>query len=43
MQIFGPPPLRGEHTREILTELGYSLDAIRDLKETGIIICPDVA
>ena len=43
MQIFGPPPLRGEHTREILTELGYSLDAIRELKETGIIICPDVA
>jgi crotonobetainyl-CoA:carnitine CoA-transferase CaiB-like acyl-CoA transferase len=32
-----PPPQLGEHTREILEELGYDEDAIRELRETNAI------
>ena len=32
-----PPPKLGEHTREILEELGYDEDAIRSLKEEKVI------
>ncbi|KYK38695.1 MAG: CoA transferase [Theionarchaea archaeon] len=31
------PPLLGEHTAEILTDLGYTDDEIRTLKEKGVI------
>jgi crotonobetainyl-CoA:carnitine CoA-transferase CaiB-like acyl-CoA transferase len=32
-----PPPLLGEHTRTILTELGYSDAAVRDLQSQGVV------
>jgi crotonobetainyl-CoA:carnitine CoA-transferase CaiB-like acyl-CoA transferase len=31
-----PPPLPGEHTREVLEELGYDADEIAELMERGI-------
>ena len=33
----GPAPLRGEHTRPVLKELGYTDDQIRDYKKRGIV------
>jgi crotonobetainyl-CoA:carnitine CoA-transferase CaiB-like acyl-CoA transferase len=33
----GPPPLPGEHTHTILTELGYGRADIEKLSETGVI------
>lgn len=39
-----PAPLHGEHTREVLSELGYSDDAIADLDDADIIaIASEVA
>jgi crotonobetainyl-CoA:carnitine CoA-transferase CaiB-like acyl-CoA transferase len=35
--IHSAPPLLGEHTDEILGELGYDVGAIRALQETGVI------
>jgi len=32
-----PPPLLGEHTEEILQSLGYDMEAIKNLKEKGIV------
>jgi len=33
----GPAPLKGEHTRPVLKELGYTDDQIRGFKERGIV------
>ena len=33
----GPAPLKGEHTRPVLKELGYTDDQIRDLQERGVV------
>ena len=35
-----PPPLRGEQNRTILTELGYSIDAICELEAINVVIPP---
>jgi CoA:oxalate CoA-transferase len=32
-----PPPLLGEHTDEVLAEIGYSAEAIRVLRSSGVI------
>jgi crotonobetainyl-CoA:carnitine CoA-transferase CaiB-like acyl-CoA transferase len=32
-----PPPLLGEHTDEILAELGYPADAVRALRDGGVV------
>jgi len=37
-KIQGPSPLLGEHTEEILKQLGYSPNAIADLEKQGIIM-----
>jgi crotonobetainyl-CoA:carnitine CoA-transferase CaiB-like acyl-CoA transferase len=36
-QFFRPAPLLGEHTEEILGRLGYGGDAIKELRESGVI------
>jgi crotonobetainyl-CoA:carnitine CoA-transferase CaiB-like acyl-CoA transferase len=36
-RIFGPPPLAGQHTVDILTELGFNSDAIEHLRATNIV------
>ena len=33
----GPAPLKGEHTRPVLRELGYTDEQIRDFKQRGIV------
>ena len=33
----GPAPIKGEHTRPVLKELGYTDDQITDFKERGIV------
>jgi crotonobetainyl-CoA:carnitine CoA-transferase CaiB-like acyl-CoA transferase len=40
-KIHGPPPLAGEHTREILAWLGYSDDQIDELKASGVVYFPN--
>jgi formyl-CoA transferase len=32
-----PPPLLGEHTAEVLSELGYSAADIAAMRDTGVI------
>jgi crotonobetainyl-CoA:carnitine CoA-transferase CaiB-like acyl-CoA transferase len=39
-RISGPPPLLGEHTKQVLAELNYSDDEIADLGERGITTWP---
>lgn len=36
-KIESPPPKLSEHTEEVLTKLGYSIEEIKDFKEKGII------
>jgi alpha-methylacyl-CoA racemase len=36
-EIQGPPPRIGEHTNEILTEIGVAPDAAARLRETGVV------
>ncbi|MYD44502.1 MAG: CoA transferase [Gammaproteobacteria bacterium] len=36
-----PPPLLGEHSREVLQELEYSPDAIKSLIAEQVVACPD--
>jgi crotonobetainyl-CoA:carnitine CoA-transferase CaiB-like acyl-CoA transferase len=39
--IYGPPPLVGQHTREILEELGFIGAEQDELKEQGVVYWPD--
>ena len=38
--VWGPPPLIGQHTRDILSELGFEGAAQDDLKERGVVTWP---
>ncbi len=40
-RIAGPPPLLGEHSREVLAELGYSDSEIQTLRDHGVTLWPD--
>ncbi len=40
-RIFGPPPLVGQHTREILRQLGHDDASIDDLVASGVCYEPD--
>jgi crotonobetainyl-CoA:carnitine CoA-transferase CaiB-like acyl-CoA transferase len=40
-EISGPPPMVGEHTREILEWLGYSEADMDELKAEGVVYWPD--
>lgn len=37
----GPAPLLGEHTREVMSELGYSADQIDDMQQRGVVGCTE--
>jgi crotonobetainyl-CoA:carnitine CoA-transferase CaiB-like acyl-CoA transferase len=39
-RIAGPPPLVGQHTREILASLGYDDEQMRSLKSEGVVYWP---
>lgn len=36
-KVYRPAPLLSEHTRDVLTHLGYTDEDIRDMKESGVI------
>jgi crotonobetainyl-CoA:carnitine CoA-transferase CaiB-like acyl-CoA transferase len=40
-RIAGPPPVLGQHSRRVLSELGYSPDEIQQLVDKGVTICAD--
>jgi crotonobetainyl-CoA:carnitine CoA-transferase CaiB-like acyl-CoA transferase len=40
-RIAGPPPLLGQHSREVLAELGYSDAEMETLREQGVTLWPD--
>jgi len=40
-RIGGPPPLLGEHSREVLGELGYTSDEIEELRRSGVTTWPE--
>lgn len=42
-EIRRPPPLLGQHTEEVLGELGYSAEQIQALVDGGVAIATDVA
>jgi crotonobetainyl-CoA:carnitine CoA-transferase CaiB-like acyl-CoA transferase len=39
--VHGPPPMVGQHTREILGWLGYDDGAMRQLKDERVVYWPD--
>jgi crotonobetainyl-CoA:carnitine CoA-transferase CaiB-like acyl-CoA transferase len=39
--IQGPPPVLGEHTRQIMRELGYTAREQEELKERGVVSWPE--
>jgi crotonobetainyl-CoA:carnitine CoA-transferase CaiB-like acyl-CoA transferase len=41
-RIFGPPVVPGQHSREILDELGYSGSEVEELLSRGITLVPDL-
>jgi crotonobetainyl-CoA:carnitine CoA-transferase CaiB-like acyl-CoA transferase len=41
-RIAGPPPLVGEHSRDVMDWAGYSPDAVAELKATGVVAWPDL-
>lgn len=43
MQVTGPAPRLGEHTEEILTELGYASEQTSELVRAGVVTCASVA
>lgn len=40
-RIAGPPPLVGEHSRDILEWAGYSPEAVEELNANGVVTWPD--
>jgi len=40
-RIGGPPPLLGEHSREVLSRLGYSEPEMEDLRRLGVTLWPE--
>ncbi len=40
-RIAGPPPLLGQHSREVLADLGYTDAEIADLRDLGVTLWPD--
>jgi crotonobetainyl-CoA:carnitine CoA-transferase CaiB-like acyl-CoA transferase len=40
-RIAGPPPMLGQHSREVLAELGYSDAEIAELRDQGVTLWPD--
>jgi crotonobetainyl-CoA:carnitine CoA-transferase CaiB-like acyl-CoA transferase len=40
-EIAGPPPLLGQHSRQVLTSLGYSEEEIQALRDKGVTLWPD--
>jgi crotonobetainyl-CoA:carnitine CoA-transferase CaiB-like acyl-CoA transferase len=42
-RLFGPPVIHGQHSREILTELGYDAETIEALASAGVTTLPDLA
>jgi crotonobetainyl-CoA:carnitine CoA-transferase CaiB-like acyl-CoA transferase len=40
-RVAGPPPLLGQHTAQILGEIGYSPAQVRELKAQGVVTYPD--